>query len=241
MPGTKPQKISSVLARFEQTIQENEKAGGEGGGGMYLTNVAGGKRRPGLKPMISSRSLDGNAPVGRSASSRMNVAAGSYRNFLQGDAESDSGARKTLDTNSNSTTSTFPEEDPFAESDSEFSESCFEEDGEGGEEEEHRRKSSSRRAARPSTSKRVGRLGNRKTRTSRSDRTRRQTSIKEEEEEEDPSEEEEANDGFAVSSSSKLDEPRARSGTSRQRSTSSAQRSRHGGSSRSAARRPSRR
>ena len=211
MPGTKPQKISSVLARFEQTIQENEKAGGEGGGGMYLTNVAGGKRRPGLKPMISSRSLDGNAPVGRSASSRMNVAAGSYRNFLQGDAESDSGARKTLDTNSNSTTSTFPEEDPFAESDSEFSESCFEEDGEGGEEEEHRRKSSSRRAARPSTSK------------------------------EDPSEEEEANDGFAVSSSSKLDEPRARSGTSRQRSTSSAQRSRHGGSSRSAARRPSRR
>jgi hypothetical protein len=37
----KPAKINSVLARFEQTIQENNNAGGNSG--MYLTNLAGRK------------------------------------------------------------------------------------------------------------------------------------------------------------------------------------------------------
>ena len=47
-----PKKISSVLARFEQTIQENNEAGG--GGGMYLSNLAAQKKNAALASRSSA-------------------------------------------------------------------------------------------------------------------------------------------------------------------------------------------
>jgi len=211
MPG----KINSVLARFEQTIQENESAGG--GGGMYLSNVAASKKKP---VRLSSRSLDGGSAAAAAGSRTrdMSVSAGSYRNFLQADAGGGGMAARgkplpheaRCDSTVSTAGMTDKDWDPFVETDKDWdpfasidekggdqSESEFSEQSEDEEEDGRRaaRGSSHRRLNRPSASKRVGRLGNRKTRTSRSDpraRTRRTNGQTKEEEDVEEEEEEES-------------------------------------------------
>lgn len=169
---SKPGKINDVLARFEQTIQQNEAAGG--GGGMYLTNVAASKNKP-PKPIISSRTMTGEA-TGGPASRRMSVSSGSYRNFLHSDNAGGKTSSAQGKTNQpprgDSTVSTASmsdqdwgdqDWDPFA--DDEENDDQSENNSSAEEECEERRVSRHRRATRPCSSKRVGRLGNRKTRT----------------------------------------------------------------------------
>ena len=201
-------KLNDVLARFEQTIQENEAAGG--GGGMYLTNVAASKKNP-PKTTISSRTMTGetNGPASR----RMSVSSGSYRNFLHSESVASKAAReKPAQPRGDSTVSTAStsEEDwgdqdwdPFAHEESgDQSENDSSEEGES----EERRVSRHRRATRPCSSKRVGRLGNRKTRTTtsrgdprtRNDRGGSLEGVAEVEGSEASTNNEEPDDGFVV-------------------------------------------
>ena len=162
---------------------------------MYLSNVAGSKKKKTTQRTVarstSERSTGGRSAYGRSMPS---VSAGTYRNFLQdgGPAASTSasGGRgnhsKRQDAETVSTTGMSDAEwdpfhddsgDPFRgglgiealddESDFSFSESGFSDrEWEDGERHGASKKESRRR---PKEQKRVGRLGNRKTRSSRSD------------------------------------------------------------------------
>jgi len=185
-----PKKISSVLARFEQTIQENNEAGG--GGGMYLSNLAAQKKKAAV---LASRTASGEASG--PASRKMSVSAGSYRNFLQ-DPASGAGASKPSSSTIHHSSKRHDAEtvstagmsdadwDPFAtdgksgradidaieDYESDFSacsdaSSFLGEDDEDAGERHHSSKKEARR--RPKEHKRVGRLGNRKTRTGKSD------------------------------------------------------------------------
>ena len=194
-----PRKINDVLARFEQTIQANEAAGG--GGGMYLTNVA--STRKALPHTISSRNVAGDV-VGP-ATRRMSVSAGTYRNFLQADSGGEAGHQARGDSTVSTASTSDPDWgdrdlDPFAEGENpDESENDSSED-----DDEDRRVSRHRRVARPVASKRVGRLGNRKTRTTtRSDpRARNDGVVVEEEHSETSTNNEESEHGVSVSSRS---------------------------------------
>lgn len=213
MPGN----INSVLARFEQTIQENEVAGG--GGGMYLTNVASTRKRPVRQP--SSRRSIGE------------VSAGSYRNFLQNDAGGGGGMAAREKRHEAEFVEKDKDWDPFAEGNDQSGEFSDHSDLDWDEEEDGARAakgSTVRRPVRPSTSKRVGRLGNRKTRTGQGASTRR-TSVqaKEEEDVEEEDEDEastsdhdEDDDGGASrdSSSRRETRPSKKDGKPRQRQRS---------------------
>ena len=139
---------------------------------MYLTNVAASKTKP-PKPIISSRTMTGEATG--PASRRMSVSSGSYRNFLHsesagGKASAQGKPHQPPRGDSTVSTASMSDQDwgdqdwdPFADDEENADQS--ENDSSAEEESEERRVSRHRRATRPCSSKRVGRLGNRKTRT----------------------------------------------------------------------------
>ena len=182
---------------------------------MYLTNVASQKK----KPPLSSRSMHGGSSAGRPPLRRsMSVSTGSYRNFVHGDAagggSTDVGGSsqrsKRHDAHGDSTVSTAgmsdADWDPFTENKSSFDEVFLEEESESSfaeeeeEEEEEESRTSSRRR-KPREQKRVGRLGNRKTR-SRADPNARSSRRPSE------NDDEEQDDGFSVTYVAKKDSGR---------------------------------